>query len=122
MYENFFEMKRTPFVRDVPADRLYRSPQIEDAIGRLKYAADKQKFATVMAEPGCGKTTLIRMFVEGLPRDKYMPLYLSDSKLTPRWLYSGLLNQLGLEARFYRGDAKNDLHKELEGQSLFLCA
>ena len=114
MYENFFEMKNTPFVRDVPAGRLYRSPQIEDAIGRLKYAADKQKFATVMAEPGCGKTTLIRMFVEGLPRDKYMPLYLSDSKLTPRWLYSGLLNQLGLESRFYRGDAKNDLHKELE--------
>ena len=70
MYENFFEMKTTPFVRDVPAGRQYRSPQIEDAIGRLKYAADKQKFATVMAEPGCGKTTLIRMFVEGLPRDK----------------------------------------------------
>ena len=40
MYENFFEMRNTPFVRDVPADRLYRSPQIEDAIGRLKYAAD----------------------------------------------------------------------------------
>ena len=114
MYENFFEMRATPFVRNVPADRLYRSPQIDDAIGRLRYTADKQKFATVMAEPGCGKSTLIRMFVNELPRDKYLALYLSDSKLTPRWLYSGLLNQMGLEPRFYRGDSKRDLQKELE--------
>lgn len=114
MYENFFEMRNTPFVRNVPANRLYRSPQIEDAIGRLRYAADKQKFATVMAEPGCGKSTLIRMFVNELSRDKYLTLYLSDSKLTPRWLYAGLLNQLGLEPRFYRGDSKADLQKELE--------
>lgn len=114
MYENFFEMKATPFVRNVPAGRLYRSPQIDDAIGRLRYTADKQKFATVMAEPGCGKSTLIRMFVNELPRDKYLALYISDSKLTPRWLYSGLLNQMGLEPRFYRGDSKRELQKELE--------
>lgn len=98
MYENFFEMRATPFVRNVPTERLYRSAQIDDAIGRLRYTADKQKFATVMAEPGCGKSTLIRMFVNELPRDKYLALYLSDSKLTPRWLYSGLLNQMGARA------------------------
>ena len=93
---------------------MYRSPQIDDAIGRLKYTADKKLFATVMAEPGCGKSTLIRMFAGELPRDKYLPLYLSDSKLTPRWLYAGLLNQMGLEPKFYRGDSKRDLQKELE--------
>ncbi|MBQ6450726.1 MAG: AAA family ATPase [Solobacterium sp.] len=114
MYENFFEMRNTPFVRDIPSDRLYRSAQIDDAIGRLRYAADNHKFATVMAEPGCGKSTLIRMFVKSLPRDRYLPLYLTDSKLTPRLLYSGLLDQLGLEAKFYRGEAKKDLQNELE--------
>ena len=45
MYENFFEMERTPFSRNLPADRLYKSAQIDDAIGRLKYAADRQLFA-----------------------------------------------------------------------------
>ena len=42
MYEEFFEMQNTPFSRDVPADRLYTSPVIDDAIGRLTYAADRQ--------------------------------------------------------------------------------
>jgi type II secretory pathway predicted ATPase ExeA len=114
MFEGFFEMENTPFTRDVPTDRLYVSAQTEDAIGRLKYAADRQLFAVVTADPGCGKSTLIRMLDGRLPKDKYMLLYLSDSKLTPRWLYAGLLDQMGLESRFYRGDSKRKLQKEIE--------
>lgn len=114
MYEEFFELMHTPFTRDIPAERLYSSRQIEDALGRLTYVADRQLFAVVTADPGCGKSTLIRMFENRLPKDKYMLLYLSDSKLTPRWLYAGLLDQMGLEARFYRGDSKRQLQKEIE--------
>lgn len=40
MYENYYEMIHTPFTRDIPADRLYCSAQIEDAVGRLTYVAD----------------------------------------------------------------------------------
>ena len=120
MYEEFFELMHTPFTRDIPADRLYSSRQIEDALGRLTYVADRQLFAVVTAEPGCGKSTLIRMFESRLPKDKYMLLYLSDSKLTPRWLYAGLLDQMGLEARFYRGDSKRQLQKETLEEFRFL--
>jgi hypothetical protein len=34
--------------------------------------------------------------------------------LTPRHFYKGLLEQLGCEAKFYRGDAKRQLHHEIE--------
>ena len=120
MYEEFFELMHTPFTRDIPADRLYSSRQIEDALGRLTYVADRQLFAVVTADPGCGKSTLIRMFESRLPKDKYMLLYLSDSKLTPRWLYAGLLDQMGLEARFYRGDSKRLLGTETLEEFRFL--
>ena len=120
MYEEFFELMHTPFTRDIPADRLYSSRQIEDALGRLTYVADRQLFAVVTADPGCGKSTLLRMFESRLPKDKYMLLYLSDSKLTPRWLYAGLLDQMGLEARFYRGDSKRQLQKETLEEFRFL--
>ena len=114
MYEAFYEMKRTPFVRDVPAESLYESPAMADALGRLSYAADRQLFAVVTADSGCGKSTLLRRFKETMPKDDYIILYLSDSKLTPRWFYKGLLDQLGIESRFYRGDAKRQLQKEVE--------
>ena len=47
-----------------------------------------------------------------------MPLYLSDSKLTPRWLYAGLLDQMGLEAKINRGDSKRILQREVENISV----
>ena len=118
MYEKFFEMEHTPFVRNIPAGRLYTSKAIEEAIGRLKYTVDNKRFSVVMADPGCGKSTLMRMFVESLPREKYLPLYLSDSKLTPRWLYAGLLDQMGLEAKINRGDSKRILQREVENISI----
>ena len=114
MYERFFEMKHTPFSRDIPPKQLYESPYVADALGRLTYAADHQLFAVVTSDAGCGKSTLIRKFAGTLPVDEYIFLYLSDSKLTPRWFYKGLLDQLGLESKFYRGDSKRQLQKEIE--------
>ena len=114
MYEAFFEMEHTPFTRDIPPELLYESPYVTDAIGRLTYAADRQLFAVVTADAGCGKSTLIRKFVASLSKDRYIFLYLSDSKLTPRWFYKGLLDQLGIESKFYRGDAKRQLQKQIE--------
>ena len=99
MYEGFFEMTHTPFSRDVPPEALYESAAMTDALGRLSYAADKQLFAVVTSEAGCGKSTLIRKFAASLPREDYILLYLSDSKLTPRWFYKGLLDQLGIAVR-----------------------
>ena len=111
MYEQFFDMAHTPFSRDVPPEALYESASMHDALGRLSYVADRQLFAVVTADAGCGKSTLIRKFAASLPPEKYILLYLSDSKLTPRWFYKGCLDQLGLESRFYRGDAKRQLQK-----------
>jgi general secretion pathway protein A len=114
MYESHFDMNKTPFVRDIPTESLYESPVIAEILGRLSYVADHQLFALLTAASGCGKSTIIRKFTQMLPRDKYTLLYLSDSKLTPRWFYKGLLDQLGIESKFYRGDAKRQLHKEIE--------
>ena len=109
MYRSFFEMERMPFVRDVPIQELYESPAMSEALGRLAYAADRQLFAVITADAGCGKFTLLRRFSGSLSKDEYLFLYLSDSKLTPRWFYKSMLDQLGIESKFYRGDAKRQL-------------
>lgn len=114
MYESFFEMSHTPFARDVPPKYLYESENVIDILGRLTYVADRQLFAVLTADSGCGKSTLIRKFTASLNTEEYIVLYLSDSKLTPKWLYKNMLDQLGLESRFYRGDAKLQLQHEIE--------
>ena len=114
MFESFYGLIKTPFTRDIPTTELYNSAMIEETIGRLIYAAERQLFAVVTGECGTGKTTTIRQLKDILNPGKYMVLYLADSKLTPRHFYKGLLEQLGCESKFYRGDAKRQLHREIE--------
>ena len=84
MFEAFFEMQHTPFSRDVPPEALYEPPFLADTLGRLSYAADRQLFAVVTGDAGCGKSTLIRKYASTMSLKDYIVMSLSDSKLTPR--------------------------------------
>ena len=114
MFEKYYELTATPFSRDIPTGELYSSFVLEETMGRLEYAANRQLFTVVIGDCGTGKTTTIRKFKDILNPSSFMVMYLADSKLTPRHFYKGLLEQLGCEAKFYRGDAKRQLHKEIE--------
>jgi type II secretory pathway predicted ATPase ExeA len=114
MFEPFYEFQQTPFSRDIPTDQLYDSDTMQEMLGRLTYAAERRLFAVVTGGCGTGKTTTIRRFAATLNQSKHKVLYMSDSKLTPRNFYKGLLGQLGFESKFYRGDAKRQLHREIE--------
>jgi general secretion pathway protein A len=114
VFEEFYNLSQTPFARDIPTDQLYSSNALEEMLSRLEYAAQRQLFAVVTGDCGTGKTTTIRRFKANLSATRFLVLYLADSKLTPRHFYKGLLEQLGCEAKFYRGDAKRQLHHEIE--------
>lgn len=114
MYESFFNMTNTPFTRGIPIDRLYNDPELNEIYDRLVYTAQNQLFAILVADAGTGKTTVLRKFRESMQNSDCNILYLADSKLTPRHFYNGLLEQLGCETRFYRGDARKLLHRQIE--------
>ena len=114
MYEEFFEMKNTPFTRSIPVDMLYRDREIDEIHNRLIYAARKQLFAVLVGDSGAGKTTTLRRLKETLEGPDFSVLYLTESKLTPRNFYNALLEQLGCETHFYRGDARKTLHRQIE--------
>lgn len=114
MIEDFYILTNTPFTRDIPTAELYASVSTEEILGRLKHAAKRQLFAVMTGDCGTGKTTIVRKLNDTLNPSEFILLYLADSKLTPRHFYKGLLEQLGCEAKFYRGDAKRQLHREIE--------
>lgn len=95
MFEAFYGLEQTPFSRGIPTNELYPSIMLEETLGRLEYAAQRQLFAVVTGDCGTGKTTTIRRFRDTLDPAKFTVMYLADSKLTPRHFYKGLLEQLG---------------------------
>ena len=114
MFEPFYDFTATPFSRTIPTEALYKSNDSNELIDRLLYAAQRQLFAVLIGDSGTGKSTILRRFSDELKDSQYVILYLSDSKLTPRGFYKGLLEQLGVESAYFRGEAKRQLHKEIE--------
>ena len=114
MYEQFYNFANTPFSRTIPTKNLYKGNDSDELIERLKYTAQRQLFAVVIGDVGTGKTTTLRRFCDETHTENFFSLYLSDSKLTPRTFYKSLLEQLGFESKYYRNEAKRQLHKEIE--------
>lgn len=115
MFEQFYDFTCTPFSRGINVDALFFSNKTAETLARLKFAAKKQWFAILTGDCGTGKSTLIRKLSDDLEKDsKHKILYLADSMLTPRHFYNGLLEQLGVQGKFYRGDSRRLLHRELE--------
>lgn len=114
MFKEYYGMVLPPFAKDIPPEAMYESPAMKEVLERIKYTVENDLFAVLTADPGCGKSTEIRRLKSELPKDEYVLLYLSDSKLTPRDLYKGLLNQLGVEGKNNRSEAKHQLQKEVE--------
>ena len=113
MFEQFFGFSKTPFGRDLEANDLYETEGQKELISRLKYASQRRQFGLFTGEVGSGKSTAARVLVAELNPAKYQVLYVSDSKLSPRNFYWEALHQLGQEPRFYRGDAKRQLHRAI---------
>jgi hypothetical protein len=114
MYEAFFGMTHTPFIRGIPVSSLYTDAETDEIHDRLLYTAKEQLFAILAADAGMGKTTVLRRLRSSLSESEYTMLYLADSKMTPRSFYNELLEQLGCQRKFLRNDARRSLHHEIE--------
>lgn len=111
---NYYEFKQAPFEKTIMPQSLYLTEAHEEAISRLEYAITGNRFAVLTGDSGSGKSTLLRYMVEKTDKNKYPVYYISDSDLTPRNFYWEVLNQMGCTAKkFYRGDAKRQMNKEI---------
>lgn len=106
IYAEFYNMENLPFEKNLPVDALCKTTQFTDILTRLQYASDNQQFAVLTGDIGTGKSTALRALRDTLDQEKYLVLYISENNLTPRWLYSVPLEQLGQTPKFYVKDTK----------------
>jgi type II secretory pathway predicted ATPase ExeA len=111
MIEQFFNFKHMPFERNIPTDKLYSTPKVDELLSRMDYAARYRKFIVITGGVGVGKTTVVRKFVASLDKNSFRCIYIADSALTPRVFYWEVLTQLSSDDKpsFYRSEGKRKM-------------
>ena len=122
-----FGLKTLPFTKDIAVESLFKSENWEMSSNKLQYAVENKLFTVLTSPPGCGKSTMIRALKDGLNPNRYEFIYISESNLSPRWLYNLILRHFGVKEYYYRGDGKKAVHeqfavtRELKHKEIIVC-
>ena len=84
MFTSHFQMKRQPFTERTTVERILQDERIKQGLARLKYLMEAGTIAMVSGGTGVGKSTLLKLFVHSLGRNRCQPVYLhiTDVKAT----------------------------------------
>jgi general secretion pathway protein A len=87
MFIDHFHMTALPFCENLQADRILRDERIAQGLARLEYLTAAGTLALITGPTGVGKSSLVKLFLAGLNRHRYWPLYVHLTHVRP----SGLL-------------------------------
>lgn len=116
MYLTHWNIREFPF-ENVPDPRfLYLSPNHEEALSRILYAAHMRKGAALLSgEVGCGKTTLSKVFIQELEEERFDVALIVNPNMGPVEFLKAILFELDEEAR---AENKVDLLNQLNAKML----
>ncbi len=107
MYLNFYQLIKKPFRLAPDPEFLYLSQQHKDALGAIIYGIEERVgFVSIVGEVGTGKTTIVRSFLHKTDRNKILPIFIFNSRITFSELMETLLHELGIDPEIIPGRHK----------------
>ncbi len=95
MFLSHFKMTAHPFQERPPVEWVLNDNRISESLARLDYFAQQGTLALVIGQTGVGKSTLLRLFIQNLSRNRYRPLYLHFTGVPSAGLLRLIVTQLG---------------------------
>lgn len=95
MFLNHFTLSAHPFTENPPLKWILRDPRIEEALARLKFFEEQATLALIIGQTGVGKSSLLRLFLNELPQNRFHPLYLNLTPLHPSGFLRMIVTHLG---------------------------
>lgn len=113
--EEHFGLLRPPFPRSAPDPALLRHPGVEQVLARLHFALERHLIAMLIAESGCGKSTVLSLFARSLDAANYHLITTSLTTLAPFGFLASLLAATGLKTVRFKGESASHLISHLRG-------
>lgn len=110
MIEAYYNLKRSPFSKDIAPSEIFISQAGKELQERLHYIKEKRGIMLLTGAPGAGKTLQLRTFVSMLNDNLYKPFYIPLSTVNILDFYRQLCTHLGGQS-YYR---KNQLFSSIQ--------
>ena len=109
-----FGFSRLPFAKK--GLDIFEYDRFNNALESLNYLAQRAGIGTLTAPPGCGKSVLIRAFLQGLSKTSYRTVYLAHTTCGVIDVYRQILLALDIQPAY----RKADLFRQLQDRLLLL--
>lgn len=113
--EEHFGLTQPPFPKAATEAALLRHQALEDVLERLRFALARDTIALLVAESGCGKSTVLSLFARSLDAASYHVLSISLTTLGPFGFLTHLAAGIGLPPRRFKGETASALLAHLRG-------
>jgi type II secretory pathway predicted ATPase ExeA len=104
MIEAYFGFKKSPFTKELKVDQMLDTYDVREASSRLAYTKQHRGLILLTGEPGSGKTSVLRKFVDGLNPQTHLHCYTPLSTISRNELYRQLNQLLRLPTRMKKSD------------------
>jgi general secretion pathway protein A len=99
MYRDFFQLNERPFTLTPAQSFLFLSASHQEALNHLLYGVRERKgFIEVIGEPGTGKTSLCRHFLDSVEADTHTA-YIFNTRLSDVELLRAINEEFGLATK-----------------------
>jgi len=115
MYRAFYGLAVQPFSKETPVTRLFHHSGLKELESRLEYMKRYRGIMLITGDPGTGKTTAIRSFINTLSSDAFLPVYMPLATVAVRDFYKQINDQLHGEPL----QSKSRLFQSIQQRVLF---
>lgn len=95
MFLNHFKLSVHPFQESPPISWILKDHRLSRSLAGLDYFSRQGNFALVMGQTGVGKSSLLRVFIQNLSKNRFRPIYLHLTGISPNALLRLIVTQMG---------------------------
>lgn len=100
MIEAYYNLKRSPFAKDIHPEDIFIFQGVAELHQRLEYIKEKRGIMLITGAPGTGKTLALRTFVFNLNENLYRHFYIPLSTVNIMDFYRQICAKLGGETPY----------------------
>ena len=120
MIQAYFGLKRLPFPKELRTDQMFESFDLKESFARLQLLKQNRGIFCLTGEPGSGKTTVLRRFVDGLNPQTHVHCYTPHATVNRIDLYRQLNQLMKLPSKIRKSDLFEQIQRAVtdlyEGQ------